>query len=170
MLSACAIDYYGRAHEPHGRWDAIVVAGAAVWRGGRPSKALTRRTSAGVALWRSGHAPRLVLTGGVGAHGPAEAQVAAVIARQQGVPESALVIEDRSRTTEENARFARELLGDARVLVVTDAYHVLRCELIYSRYFTESALVGLPLGRTPQLPTAMREVPAVAVAAFKAIF
>jgi len=162
VLAACAIDLYGRTQKPAGKWDAIVVAGATVWRGGRPSRALTRRTLAGVELWRKGYAPRLVLTGGVGAHGPAEGRVAAEIARQHGVPESALVVEDRSHSTEENARFARELVGNARVLVVTDAYHVLRCELIYEDHFAEVQLVGLPIGKTPALASgAMREVPAL---------
>ena len=162
VLSACAVDLYGRTRQPHGKWDAIVVAGATVWRGGRPSKALTRRTLAGVELWRRGYAPRLVLTGGVGAHGPAEAVVAARIAREQGVPETALVIEARSRSTEENARFARDLLGPGRVLVVTDAYHVLRSELIYRRHFDDAGLVGLPIGKTPALASgALREVPAL---------
>jgi uncharacterized SAM-binding protein YcdF (DUF218 family) len=162
VLAGCAVDWYGRSRKAHGQWDAIVVAGATVWRGGRPSKALTRRTLAGVELWKQGYAPRLVLTGGVGAHGPAEGVVAARIAREQGVPESALIVEDRSHSTEENARFARELLGASRVLVVTDAYHVLRSELIYRRHFEEAALVGLPIGKTPALASgALREVPAL---------
>lgn len=162
LVAACGVDLYGRTRQPHGKWDAIVVAGATVWRGGRPSKALTRRTLAGVDLWRRGHAPLLVLTGGVGAHGPAEAIVAASIARAHGVPEAALVIEDRSQNTDENARFARELLGGGRVLVVTDAYHVLRSELIYRRHFADAGLVGLPIGKTPALASgALREVPAL---------
>ncbi|HEY6558125.1 MAG TPA: YdcF family protein [Polyangiaceae bacterium] len=162
VLAACGVDLYGRTLQPHGKWDAIVVAGATVWRGGRPSRALTRRTLAGVELFRQGYAPRLVLTGGVGAHGPAEAEVAARIAREHGVPEAALVIEGRSHNTEENARFARELIGSGRVLVVTDAYHALRSELIYRRYFEDVALVGLPIGKTPALASgALREVPAL---------
>ncbi len=162
VLAACAVDLYGRTQKPHGKWDAIVVAGATVWRGGRPSKALTRRTLAGADLWRQGYAPRLVLTGGVGAHGPAEAVVAARIAREHGIPEAALVVEARSRNTEENARYARELSGAGRVLVVTDAYHVLRSELIYGRYFEDAAVVGLPIGKTPALASgALREVPAL---------
>lgn len=162
VLAACGVDLYGRSRQPHGKWDAIVVAGATVWRGGRPSKALTRRTLAGVELFRRGYAPRLVLTGGVGAHGPAEAVVAARIAREHGVPEAALVVEDGSRNTEENARFTRDRIGPGRVLVVTDAYHVLRSELIYRRYFADAALVGLPIGKTPALASgALREVPAL---------
>ncbi len=48
------------------------------------------------------------------------------------------------------------------MLVVTDAYHVLRSELIYGRYFEDAAVVGLPIGKTPALASgALREVPAL---------
>lgn len=161
IIGAWALDAYGRKRTAHGRWQAIVVAGASVWRGGRPSKALSRRTLAAVELWRKGYAPRLVLTGGVGDNGPAEAEVAAELARRNGVPDEAIVIENRSHTTEENARFTRLLIGDQSVLVVTDAYHVLRSELIYRREFRNSAVVGLPLGKYVPLETALREVPAL---------
>jgi len=43
-----------------------------------------------------------------------------------GVSESAILLEDRSRTTYENAIHTRTLLGDSRVLLVTDAYHMPR--------------------------------------------
>src|SRR5687767_499694 len=92
VLAGVAIDLYGGARTAVGTADAIVVPGAAVWRGGIPSKALARRTLAGVEQWKDGRAPLLVLTGGAGMHEPAEAIVAARIAREHGVPESALVL------------------------------------------------------------------------------
>jgi uncharacterized SAM-binding protein YcdF (DUF218 family) len=161
---AWALDDYGRAHvapDVPGQFDAIVVAGAPVWRGGVPSKALRRRTLAAVELWKAGHAPLLVLTGGLGQHAPPEARAAAALARENGVPESALRIEDRSRNTIENAAFSRELIGEKRVLVVTDAYHVLRSKLIYEHHFPEVGLVGVPLGRRPPLAASLREVAAL---------
>jgi uncharacterized SAM-binding protein YcdF (DUF218 family) len=168
VVLAVLVDLYGRAHEKAGSFDAIVVAGARVWRGGRPSRALSRRTQVAIELWKSGHAPLLVFTGGVGQHPPAEAEVAARLAREQGVPESALRIENRSRNTLENAAFARELLGARRVLVVTDAYHVLRCELVYRHYFPEVGVVGIPIGRTPPMEDALTEVLAIAALPFAA--
>jgi uncharacterized SAM-binding protein YcdF (DUF218 family) len=149
---AVLLDVYGRAHRPNGRFDAIVVAGAKVWRGARPSKALARRTAAGV----------------VGEHGPAESVLAAQLARDSGVPESALRREERSTNTIENAAFAHELLGPVSVLVVTDSHHVLRCEIIYRYYFPRVQVVGLPIGRTPAMVSALREVAALAVLPFTA--
>ena len=159
--AAFGLDAYGRTRSASGHFDAIVVAGAQVWRGGKPSKALERRTLAAVELFKAGHAPRLVLTGGLGQHAPPAAQAAAELARAHGIPESAIVIEDRSLTTLENAAFSRELIGPGRVLVVTDAYHVLRCEIIYAHYFPEARLVGVPLGRHAPVLDSLREVAAL---------
>ena len=157
-LLAWCLDLYGRERRIRGSWDAIVVAGSRVWRDGEPSSAMVRRTRRGVELWQRGHAPIIVLTGGVGDHPPAEAVVAAGVAARLGVPKDALRLEAESRTTEENARNARRLLGARRVLVVTDAYHVLRSELIYSRYFPQVSVDGVELGWRPPVRGALREV------------
>jgi uncharacterized SAM-binding protein YcdF (DUF218 family) len=157
-LAAWALDLYGRGRTGNGNWDAIIVAGARVWSDGEPSLSMLRRTRRGADSWKHGQAPLLVLTGGVGDHPPAEATVMAAIAERHGVPRSAMLLEAESRTTEENARNAHRLLGARRVLVVTDAYHVLRCELIYSRYFDDFSVVGVDVGWRPPVRGAMREV------------
>ena len=138
-----ALDIYGHRVDPDGIWDAIVVAGCRVLPSGRPSLSLLRRTVKAVELWKRGLAPVIVLTGGVGEHPPAEAIAAAQVARSLGVPDSALVVEDRSRSTLENARFAHERLAANRVIVVTDAYHVLRCEWFFRLYFQRVQGVGV---------------------------
>ncbi len=144
----------------HHGWDAIVVLGCRVHDDGRPSIALRRRVERGVALFNAGSAPRLVLTGGVGEGKPiSEARAAARIARDLGVPASAIVIEEESRSTEENAAFSRRAIGDGRVLIVSDTYHVARGERVFSRYFAEvgtSGVSGAPIAG------AMREVFAIA--------
>ena len=141
------------------RFDALVVAGAAVLPDGRPSGALARRTEHAVALWREGVAPRIVLTGGSSASGGgAEGVVAARHARSLGVPDDALLVEDASTSTEENALRASRLLGSCRVLVITDSYHAVRCRLVFSRHFPEvDVATTRPPGRTA-LRMALREV------------
>ena len=96
---AIALDVYGHRDDPGGCWDAIVVAGCPVMRNGQPSQSLFRRTSKAVELWQKGRAPVIVLTGGAGESTPAEAVAAAAVARRMGVPESAMILEDKSRTT-----------------------------------------------------------------------
>jgi uncharacterized SAM-binding protein YcdF (DUF218 family) len=160
MVAAAALDR--AASTPSGRrWDAIVVLGCRVRADGVPSDSLDRRVRHAVGLWRRGLAPRLVMTGGAGEGEPlSEARAAARLARDLGVPEEAILLEERSTSTEENARFAREVIGRARVLVVSDAYHVTRGERVFQRYFHEVETAGV---RGAPLGGAVREVVAIAI-------
>lgn len=106
-------------------------------------------------------APRLALTGGVGDWGPAEAIVAAELARNFGVSPDRIVMETRSRNTEGNAFAIREVLGEARVLVVTDHYHAFRCRRVFARYFADVDVVGVRGALVPRVWGALREVAAV---------
>ncbi|MBN2741925.1 MAG: YdcF family protein [Rhodobacteraceae bacterium] len=106
--------------------DAFIL-GAAVWPDEQPSPALKRRVLHGAALYHAGEASRLICCGGVGKHAPSEAEVMARLLRAQGVPEAALVLEDRSTSTRENIAFGLEV-SDARgpILLITDGYHAPR--------------------------------------------
>jgi len=110
----------------------LIVLGAAVWAGGVASPSLYRRALHAASLWHAGGVARIVATGGVGRHAPAEAEVAAAVMRAQGVPPEAILCETRSRSTFENIAFARLLLSDdtARIILVSDRYHLLRARLV----------------------------------------
>lgn len=160
---AWGLDRYGQTRPaPEGRWDAIVVLGCRVFPNGQPSVALARRVEAAVDLWAAGRADTLVLTGGRGDTGVVEAEVAATVAEKLGVPRSAMVLETRSTSTDENARFAAEAITGRRVVVVTDAYHVLRSERVFARHFEEAHVVGTVSPRWwPRMQGALREVMAI---------
>ncbi|MCX4247702.1 YdcF family protein [Paraliomyxa miuraensis] len=161
---AFGLDRYGQSRpEPQGQWDAIVVLGCRVYPDGRASVALSRRVKAAAELYAAGRAETIVLTGGTGDSGHVEAEVAAEIAESLGVPRSALVLETRSTSTEENAEFAAGLIEGRRVVVVTDAYHVLRSERVFARFFDEVSMVGTVSPRWwPRSRGALREVLAIA--------
>lgn len=83
-------------------------------------------------LYRAGNVPRLILSGGsqdwLGER-PTEAQAMRGLLTDLGVPESALVLEERSRNTRENALYSAERLrslGIGQVLLVTSALHMPR--------------------------------------------
>jgi uncharacterized SAM-binding protein YcdF (DUF218 family) len=145
---AFVVDRFGQ-RERGGAVDAVVVLGARVLPGGEPSGALRARVEQAVALHRRGLAPRLVFSGGVGVHPPAEARVMLRLAVALGVPASACFLEERSHSTEQNARYSAELLrelGARRVGVVSDPYHLLRAR----QYFR---LHGFEVGTSPALLT-----------------
>lgn len=154
---------YGAGRRPtEGRWDAIVVLGSRVFPPRTPGTAMTARVTLAVELFHDGRADVLVLTGGVGDAGVAESEVAAELAESLGVPREAMVLEHASTSTEGNAEHAARAFEGRRVLVVTDAYHVLRSERVFARYFDEAHGVGAVNPRMwPTVRGALREVPAL---------
>jgi len=82
-------------------------------------------------LYRAGKAPLIVLSGGSGAMGEATSEALAMqlLLQEWGIPAQAMVLEELSRNTAENARFTAALLrqrGIREVLLVTSALHMPR--------------------------------------------
>jgi len=117
------------------RFDAIVVLGGGVGGKGslRPSNELSsasmERTICGAALFAQGFAPRIIFAGGdasIFGEGPQEGVEMKRLALQLGVPEDATLVEDRSRTTYENAVGTKRIVGNGSILMVTSASHIPR--------------------------------------------
>jgi uncharacterized SAM-binding protein YcdF (DUF218 family) len=121
------------------RSDVIVVLGAALNRDGTPYRALTRRAEHAASLWSRGMAARVICTGGIGAHVQvprSEADGCREVLMRHGVPRTAIVLEESSRTTAGNAREAQQVMqrhGWRRAIVVSDSYHVLRARYLFVR-------------------------------------
>jgi uncharacterized SAM-binding protein YcdF (DUF218 family) len=115
--------------------DAIVVMGAAQWNG-RPSPALKGRLDRALELWEAEIAPLIVLTGGKQPGDvTTEAAVGAAYLRAAGVPDEAMMLEVQGTSTWESLAAARRFLVPAGVndiVVVSDAYHLLRVKMIGS--------------------------------------
>lgn len=111
------------------RADAILIFGASVRANGQASPVLRARTRHAFELWKRGLAPKIVCTGGLGHFAPAESQVQKQLLQSWGVPETAILIEEKSTSTRENALFAAQLLPtNARVIAVSDPFHLWRCQ------------------------------------------
>lgn len=103
----------------------------------------------------TGRAPVLVVSGGQGPDEPhSEAQAMAERVHELGVPDDAVLLEDRSRNTEQNLRFSREVLDGftertgqttTPVAVATSDYHAFRGALLLRRLGIAGDAVG---GRT----------------------
>src|SRR5438105_11176749 len=103
------IDQFGYADRAQPA-DAIVLLGTMVYPGGVLGPALERRAEHAAALYRHGLAPRVICSGAVNGNPPAEAVVACERLAQLGVPREALVLEDQSHSTAENAAYTARLL------------------------------------------------------------
>jgi uncharacterized SAM-binding protein YcdF (DUF218 family) len=123
-------------------YDAIVVLGGGVLQPGtlRPrvdlSSVSKNRTMCGVDLYQQGYANKLVFTGGTGhafQDGPKDAPEMKRWAERLGIPAEAILTEERSRTTYENATETRGLLGPASILLVTSASHLPRATALFRK-------------------------------------
>jgi uncharacterized SAM-binding protein YcdF (DUF218 family) len=122
--------------EGSGPLEVAVVLGTQVHPGGRPSRALEARVRHAAQLYTEGKVGLLIPTGGLGDHPPSEAEVMARILRDHGVPEDAVILEDRALNTWDSARLVAKMadkLGVGGVLVVTDPLHCVRAVAAFER-------------------------------------
>jgi uncharacterized SAM-binding protein YcdF (DUF218 family) len=143
MLCFGATDYSRPA-------DAIVVFGARAYADGRMSTALHDRTRTAVDLYRAGLAPVLIFSGGPGDGDVHETEAMRRYALGQGVPDSATMRDEGGLSTQhtvENtvSRFRKH--GYARVLAVSQFYHLPRIKLAYLR-------AGVDVHTVPARPSA----------------
>ena len=135
-LSLALIDGYGFIDQARPA-EAIVVLGSRVYPGGRPGPSLVRRAAHAAALYAQGLAPLVVCSGGQGDPSvPSEASVACGLIAEAGVPPEALLLEEQSHSTEQNALYTAALLqsrGALAVIVVSDSYHLYRAGVLFGR-------------------------------------
>ena len=109
--------------------DAIVVLGAAQYNGW-PSPVLQARLEQAVDLYRAGVAPVVIVTGGKRAGDwITEAGAAMIWVERAGIPSSAILIENRGRTTLESLDAVAQILQDhglTSAVFVSDRTHMLR--------------------------------------------
>ena len=94
-------------------------------------------------LYKAGKAP-IVIPSGSG-----ERESTLPLLMDLGVPEEAILVEDKARNTEENAKFVLRILkerlkqdaniakGKCRVLLVTPSWHMKRAMMMYNKYAPE---------------------------------
>jgi len=144
--------------------DAIAVFGAAE-DDGHPSPVLRARLEQGLLLYRRGLAPLIITLGGSGDPRHSEGGVGADFLEAQGVPESHIIAETQSRTTNQSvirlAAIARE--NHLRtILAVSDGTHLFRihrlCESYGLTVYTSPRAVGRSIGRWARLERMMHEI------------
>ncbi len=156
MALAIWLDQWGRRDAPMANADAIVVLGCALRADDAPGPSLAARTQHAVALWQAKRAPILLFSGRDATFQPSQAQAAAHLAHRLGVPRGAMLTEDASRDTWQNAAFSAEILkrhGWHRIVLVSDPSHLWRASQHFRHFGIEVApsgaleadALGLPL-------------------------
>ena len=135
--------------------DAIVVVS-----GGDTNQ----RVDEGVALWKAGWAPKLTFAGAAADAGVSNAAVMRQRAVLQGVPSSAILIEERSRTTKENAQMLLpifEAQNLKKLILVSTPYHTRRVKVTFGKELgKEYHLIAHPAKDTRWAKSSWWEEPA----------
>ncbi|MFD0638474.1 YdcF family protein [Catenulispora yoronensis] len=151
--------------------DFVVVLGAGLLGGRKVSPLLASRLERGravFALLDERKQPMLIVSGGKGTDERlSEAEAMAKYLVERGFPAERLILEDQSRTTEENLIFSSRLMREAkpqgfRSVVVTNDFHSYRAALIASDLGVPAQVVGSP--------TAGYFLPSATIREFIAVF
>lgn len=145
--AGCAfwLDHWGHRDEPMAKADAIVVLGCALEADDEPGHSLASRTRHAVALWQAKRAPVLLFTGHDENFQPSQAQAAAHLAQRLGVPADAMLTEDASRDTWQNAQFSAAMLkqrGWHNIVLVSDPGHLWRARQDFRHFGLQVAVSG----------------------------
>lgn len=122
--------------------DAIVVLGGNTGGNRRnwfaaeiDSGSAHRRVDTAKALYQAGKAPKIIVSGGANEGDISEARGMEFALRNLGVPADAIIREDFSRTTRENALFTQRTMASHQIhslLVVTSALHMPRAMGVFN--------------------------------------
>ncbi|MFI6419604.1 YdcF family protein [Streptomyces sp. NPDC050842] len=173
FLFLCFVGYaflYGRMRLRRDA-DYVVVLGSGLIGGRRVPPLLASRLDRGRQVYetlaaRGGDAPVLIASGGQGPDEEVpESHAMADYLVERGFPAGAVVREDRSRTTEENMLFSKELMERDRpgssCVIVTNNFHAFRAALMARRAGVDGQVVGSPTAAYFWPSAIMREFVAV---------
>ena len=114
---------------------------------GSPSKAALFRVIEGVRLYKESP-KKIIVTGGIVYNGEkSEGSIYKALMVDLGVPDSDIIIEGRSRTTEENAELTKGIMdknGYKKGALITSATHMKRSKYIFEKYGVE--VIPAPTG------------------------
>lgn len=127
----------GRFTDPTG--EVLIILSSSELADGIPDASSYWRAAYGIRAWRNGAFEKVVVSGGQSA----DAMKAFLVCG--GVPASAILVEDRSRSTRENALYTQGIVGalPGRKVLLTSDYHMFRARLVFRK--VGIAVTGRPI-------------------------
>lgn len=119
---------------PPGRTDAIVVLAGGVGESGKAGQGYEERVGYAVELYKKGYANRLIFSSGY-TYVFEEPFIMKALAISLGVPESAIILEDKATNTYENVKFSKLILDKNswnNIILISSPYHMLRVSLVFN--------------------------------------
>lgn len=115
--------------------DSIVVFAGGVGESGRAGQGYEERVQYAVDLYKNGYAKNLIFSSGY-TYALKEILIMKAIAISMGVPEEAIILEDKAKNTYENVIFTNEILNkekQKKILLVSSPYHMRRASLVFKK-------------------------------------
>ncbi len=138
--------WYEANYETYQKYDVgIVLGGFSHFNAKSKTAAFNQngdRLFQAIYLYKTGIIKKILISGGSIDKLPddkIEANITADYLRKIGIPDSSIIIENKSRNTIENAANSYKMMTKikpmAKILVITSAFHIPRAQLIFSRFF-----------------------------------
>jgi len=118
------------------RFDVLIALGTPADSDGHPTARQLATVNEAVREYERGVAPRILFTGGAVRNRYVEAETMARAAEAQGIPSSAILIENQARDTMQNACFSARILrqhGWNAAEVITSPTHLPRAALVFGQ-------------------------------------
>lgn len=106
--------------------DCILVLGCGVYSDGNPTPMLNDRLTRAVELYEAGWSEKLLMSGDNRSKYYNELATMHRVAREAGVPYSAIALDYAGLNTYDSVYRARDIFGAKRIVIVTQAYHLYR--------------------------------------------
>lgn len=131
---------------PKQKYDAIVILGGGIGPAYPPDRPYpdlgpdAGRVWHAARLYKQGASDKIIISGG---RGPGlegrndiqtEAEATRIFLKDLGIPDSALILEGESRTTQENASFTAKLMPGGKIALVTSTFHIPRSIANFRKY------------------------------------
>jgi len=116
--------------------DIAVILGNKVNEDGTLSERLEKRLECGLELYRKGRVKRILVSGGLGKEGFYEGDKMFDYLVKNGVPDSAIIIDNlgvNTNATVENTRKLKDSLCFSSIIVVSQYYHLTRTKMLFRK-------------------------------------
>lgn len=118
--------------------DCILVLGAGVWSGNRPSPMLEDRLNQGIELYREGVSNRLLMSGDHGRKDYDEVNVMKSFAIEKGIRSEDIFMDHAGFSTYDSMYRARDIFQTDKIVIVTQGYHMYRALYVADRLGLEA--------------------------------
>ena len=127
--------------------DAIVVFAGGVGESGKAGQGYEERVQYAAEFYEKGYARHIIFSSGY-SYLFKEPLIMKALAVSLGVPEEAIILEDRARSTYENVSFSKEILernGWDKILLISSPYHMRRVSLVVKKSAPEIKIIYTPI-------------------------